>query len=95
MCCAGSSSSAAHEAVDRDRCWCPTACYAMSGTDIMYGTAGFCGSFTTFSTFSVDTVQMMQAGQARKAIAYVMVNNVMGIGAAGAGMMLFAGKLKP
>lgn len=61
---------------------------------LLIGT-GFCGSFTTFSTFSVDTVQMMQAGQARKAIAYVMVNNVMGIGAAGAGMMLFAGKLKP
>mmetsp|Transcript_14272 Transcript_14272/g.28431 ORF Transcript_14272/g.28431 Transcript_14272/m.28431 type:complete len:93 (-) Transcript_14272:36-314(-) len=60
---------------------------------LLLGT-GFCGSFTTFSTFSVDTVQLIQAGQAKKAFAYVMVNNVMGITAAGAGILLFAPKLK-
>eukprot|EP00286_Rhodomonas_abbreviata_P029795 CAMPEP_0181292654 /NCGR_PEP_ID=MMETSP1101-20121128/2627_1 /TAXON_ID=46948 /ORGANISM="Rhodomonas abbreviata, Strain Caron Lab Isolate" /LENGTH=127 /DNA_ID=CAMNT_0023397149 /DNA_START=120 /DNA_END=503 /DNA_ORIENTATION=+ len=62
---------------------------------LLLGT-GFCGSFTTFSTFSVDTVQLIQAGQARKAAQYVMVNNILGVGAAGAAIWLFSGgKVKP
>lgn len=49
---------------------------------------GFCGSFTTFSTFSVDLVNMMSKGEMTKACSYLMVNNVGGVVAAAAGMML-------
>lgn len=49
---------------------------------------GFCGSFTTFSTFSVDVVNMMHKGETTKAVSYMMANNVGGVCAAAAGMMI-------
>jgi CrcB protein len=49
---------------------------------------GFCGSFTTFSTFSVDVAKWLAAGETSKAATYVMTNNVGGIVAAAAGMMI-------
>ena len=49
---------------------------------------GFCGSFTTFSTYSVDIVTWIAQGNTKKALAYVMVNNVGGVVAAAAGMAL-------
>lgn len=49
---------------------------------------GFCGSFTTFSTFSVDVVNMLGRGEAAKAASYVVTNNVGGLAAAAAGMMV-------
>ena len=49
---------------------------------------GFCGSFTTFSTYSVDVVTWLAKGETTKAVSYVMTNNVGGIVAAAAGLVI-------
>lgn len=49
---------------------------------------GFCGSFTTFSTYSVDIATWIAQGHTSAAMRYVMVNNVGGVTAAFAGVML-------
>ena len=49
---------------------------------------GFCGSFTTFSTYSVDIATWLAQGNTSKAISYIAVNNVGGVVAAAAGMLL-------
>ena len=47
------------------------------------------GALTTFSTFSTDTLALIQASNYARAAAYVALNNVGGIGAAGLGFFLF------
>ena len=42
----------------------------------------------TFSTFSTDIVAMVGKGEVAKACSYLMVNNVGGVTAAAAGMMV-------
>ena len=56
-------------------------------TKLMLG-VGFCGSYTTFSTYSVDVVTWFAEGKTTKALSYVAANNIGGIAAAAAGMML-------
>lgn len=56
-------------------------------TKLMMG-VGFCGSFTTFSTYSVDIATWLAQGKTSKAFSYIAVNNVGGIVAAAAGMVL-------
>lgn len=56
-------------------------------TKLMVG-VGFCGSFTTFSTYTVDIVTWLQQGKTHKALSYIAVNNVGGVLAAAAGMLL-------
>jgi CrcB protein len=43
---------------------------------------GFCGSFTTFSTYSVDVIGFFSKGEKCRAMTYIAVNNIGGIGAA-------------
>lgn len=49
---------------------------------------GYCGAFTTFSTYSVDVATWLSQGQTKKALTYVMTNNVGGVVAAAAGMVI-------
>ena len=56
-------------------------------TKLMLG-VGFCGSFTTFSTYSVDVANWLAKGQTATAVKYVLANNVGGVMAAAAGMLL-------
>ena len=49
---------------------------------------GFLGAFTTFSTFSLDSLLLLQQGDILKAIANIMLNVCLCIGAAGIGLYL-------
>jgi len=46
---------------------------------------GFLGGFTTFSTFSLDVFADLESGRPGRALAYVALSLVLGIGAAAAG----------
>lgn len=49
---------------------------------------GFLGSFTTFSSFSLESMGMIQKGEFFLAIAYILSQNVLSLGAAFAGYAL-------
>lgn len=50
---------------------------------------GFCGALTTFSTFSLDSFRLFQQGYAGRAAVNVLLNMVLGLGAAALGLSLF------
>ena len=56
-------------------------------TKLLLG-VGFCGSYTTFSTYSVDVVNWLLQGETKKAVSYIVTNNIGGIVAAATGMIL-------
>ena len=64
------------------------ASYGLTARAKLLAGVGFCGSFTTFSTYSVDIVNMIGRGDAARAMGYIAVNNIGGVGAAAAGMLL-------
>lgn len=68
--------------------------FALSERAKLMAGVGFCGSFTTFSTYSVDVASWIAQGKTTKALQYVMVNNVGGVTAAIAGVMLVKGILR-
>ena len=50
--------------------------------------AGFMGAFTTFSTLAFETSVMVQSGQWLPALAYVLLQNVLGVLAVFAGFYI-------
>ncbi|MEZ4322058.1 MAG: fluoride efflux transporter CrcB [Myxococcota bacterium] len=52
---------------------------------LLIGT-GLCGALTTFSTFSVESLHLFHQGHRGAALANVLLNVVVGLGAAAAGM---------
>ncbi len=49
---------------------------------------GVLGGFTTFSTFSLDVVRHAGGGEGGKALLYLGISTVLGIGAAAGGLYL-------
>jgi CrcB protein len=49
---------------------------------------GILGGFTTFSSFGLETFYLFQNGAAVKAIIYVLLSNVLGIGAVALGYFI-------
>lgn len=49
---------------------------------------GFLGAFTTFSTFSLESLELIQAGDVTRAAMNILLNVVLCIGAAWAGLSL-------
>ena len=66
----------------------PTGTFGLSPRAKLLLGVGFCGSFTTFSTYSVDIATWVAQGQTTKALSYIMTNNVGGVMAAAAGLVL-------
>jgi fluoride exporter len=51
---------------------------------------GFLGGFTTFSSFALETFRLAEAAQWSSAAGYVLLTNVIGLGAAWAGYRVIA-----
>jgi CrcB protein len=51
-------------------------------------TTGVCGGFTTFSAMSAETVTLVQQGRAGRAVLYVLLSLVLGIGATALGLII-------
>ena len=59
-----------------------------SKQSLLLGT-GFCGAFTTFSAFSIDVVDLIDNRQYGRAVSYVLMSNLAGIGSAALAYKLF------
>ncbi len=56
---------------------------------------GVLGGFTTFSSFAFDSIELFEGGQGWQAMLYILLTNILGIGAAWlfyrGGSMLYGG----
>jgi fluoride exporter len=51
---------------------------------------GLLGGFTTYSSYAFQSLELFEQGRAGTALAYIVATNVLAIGAAWAGLRLFA-----
>ncbi len=64
--------------------------HGLSGPPNLVLGTGLIGAYTTFSTFSFETVALLEEGEAALAARNVVLNAVVGAGAAAAGLALAA-----
>jgi fluoride exporter len=62
--------------------------HGVSTTLVTVAGTGLLGAYTTFSTFSVDTVGLLERGRTGAALANLGASLVLGLGAAGLGLLL-------
>lgn len=49
---------------------------------------GFLGAFTTFSTYTLETLRLLLAGDLTRALLNLLLQNLLGLGAAALGLLL-------
>ena len=54
----------------------------LSPSLVHLSTTGFCGGLTTFSSFAVGILKLQELGFARRAFAFALANNLLGVSAA-------------
>jgi CrcB protein len=62
--------------------------HGVPATVVTVAGTGLVGAYTTFSTFSFDTISLIEHGRTREAVTNVGTSLVLGLGAAGVGLLV-------